>query len=88
MNGCDIKSHFQGNQLLPMMYVLMKKKKTTYYRTVFHKIRDWALNHGMVFAPPIFRIDSESGLIAAITVEFPGSRIAECLFHYANAIIE
>ncbi len=77
---------FQGHKLVPLVFVLMKKRRTSHYCAVLQQLKLWAHNHGRIFAPATIRCDFEAGFIKAAHQELPGSAVSGCYFHFCQAI--
>jgi hypothetical protein len=79
---------FENGHLLPLVYVLMAKKTSTMYQTVFASLKTHCQQLGLTFAPTEVLSDYESGLIAAVRSALPNSRHRGCLFHYSQVLLQ
>ena len=75
---------FVGDRLLPAIYVLMTEKTTASYITVFQALKARCLAKGYNWDPQSIISDFESGLIPAVSQEFPAARHKGCLFHFCQ----
>lgn len=80
-----------NGQMFPIIYALLPSKTQATYRRLFQKLKEKAIEHGLIFNPKLFQIDYEIAVINAINLEFPPEhpneiRVRGCLFHYTQAI--
>jgi hypothetical protein len=75
---------FFDNRLLPLVYVLMRRKTTSAYLRVFRALKAACQNLGYQLLPDDIMTDFETGLIPAIQQEFPAARHKGCHFHHCQ----
>jgi hypothetical protein len=77
---------YGGKKLLPVVYVLLKRKTAAAYRRVFEVLRELAVAENRNFEPTAVMVDFEAGLIRAVREELPNAHLRGCLFHFSQCI--
>jgi MULE transposase domain len=75
---------FVGDRLMPMVYVLMSQKSTEMYISMFAELKRQCSGRGFQFQPNEIMSDFESGVIPAVSQEFPAARHNGCFFHFCQ----
>ncbi|XP_071103353.1 uncharacterized protein [Haliotis cracherodii] len=77
----------KGSITYPLVYALMPDRRTTTYQRLFAQLKvhiQHLLNQP--FNPETFQVDFEVPAIRALQIEFQGSDIKGCFFHFTQAI--
>ncbi|CAF5073750.1 unnamed protein product, partial [Rotaria sp. Silwood1] len=70
----------------PCILGLLSDRKKSTYQCLFRELKSVAATMNRVFKPERIITDFESGLMPAISVEFPGAVHNGCYFHYNQSI--
>jgi hypothetical protein len=74
---------------MPMVFVLMAAKTSQMYCDVFRQLKILCQQQvGQQLQPLLIMSDYESGLIPAVSLEFPTARHKGCHFHYCQVRIQ
>jgi hypothetical protein len=86
LNGLQVFTihGFVGEHQVPLVYVLMTRKTTNAYISVFQELKNACRNLGLQLQPPEIMTDFETGLLPAIAQEFPNTRHKGCHFHFCQ----
>jgi hypothetical protein len=80
-----IHATYRGH-VIPAVYCLLPDKTRQTYHTVFSHIVNKMADLGLTFNPTTIISDFESGLIPAISTNFPNALHHGCFFHHTSAI--
>jgi len=72
--------------VVPLVYVLLADKSCKTYFDMFNCLRTEMARHMLPLNPKVIISDFESGLIAAIKLQFPNALHAGCHFHFVQAV--
>jgi hypothetical protein len=75
---------FEDKHLVPLVYVLMSKKTQAMYSAIFAHLKWECQRLGLQLTMADIMSDFESGLMPAVTQEFPTSRHRGCHFHFCQ----
>jgi hypothetical protein len=78
---------FEDNRLIPVVYSLLPDKRAATYVTFFNVIQNEAIALGLTFDPTVIMSDFESGIIRAVTVQFPNAGHRGCHFHFTQVCV-
>ena len=71
--------------MIPVAWVLMKKRKYKEYKVVFGKIKEHAMAKGVILNPRQIMTDMELGAMKAFKYHWTSASIKACLFHIGQA---
>ena len=73
------------HRMIPVAWILMKKRKFVDYKNVFSKIKKKANLLGILLNPKQIMTDMELGAMKAFKYNWPSANIKACLFHVCQA---
>lgn len=74
--------------MIPCVFILMDRRRTTDYKLVIDAIIKEANKHNLVLNPKKIMPDLELTAINAFKAKFPNAQNKACLFHFAQALFK
>ena len=71
--------------MIPVAWILMKKRKFSDYKKVFGKIKQHGIKLDLLLNPKSIMTDMELGAMKAFKLYWSGAKILACLFHVGQA---
>jgi hypothetical protein len=79
---------YVGKSLIPFLYVFLTHKTEEIYRVFFQWFKVFATEMGVTIDWDTITTDFESGLLPAISKEFPLVLLCGCYFHFTQALLK